>query len=318
MLNPDIFLMQEDASLLVQAFNTLGLALKTADDRQNVLINAGIHLTFRSKLNLDVSPQIFANKLVANCRDYHTSMYHTGYHPMISLLEYLLQVYELEDRDKSLFTRLVKQGRNNFKALAARSAVGRIESPLGTSIGTGVLVDKQHLLTCHHVFERIFEQGQKLAWVRFGYKVGQYGAEAGELFKLDIEDFVHCATPSEQAFDYELVRIIDRPELQPATLSHDIPCPTQHVRLIHHPRGEPVQISNCGQIVLVDPQFIQHNVETDYGSSGAPIFDLDWNVIGLHRGTLRLSRPSPSGVTEGVSISSIWNDIEPHLRLPIT
>jgi hypothetical protein len=317
-MNPDIFLTQEDIPLLVQALNTFAQEITTAEDRQNVLINAGIYLSFRSKVNSNVSSHVFATKLVASFREYRNSINQPGYHPMINLLEYLLQSYEWEDQDRNLFKHLITRGQDNFKGLAARSVVGRIESPPGTAAGTGVLVGKQLLLTSHHVFERILEQGQERAWVRFGYKTGRYGVETGWLCELDIKNIVRSVMPVNHLFDYELVKIIDGPELQPATLSHHIPCPTQPVRLIHHPRGEAVQISDPGQILLVDPEFIQHNIQTDYGSSGAPIFDLDWRVLALHRGTLCLSRPTPPGITEGVPIFSIWPTIEPHVHLSTT
>ncbi|HVB25528.1 MAG TPA: trypsin-like peptidase domain-containing protein [Ktedonobacteraceae bacterium] len=317
-MNPDIFLTQEEIPLLVQALNTFVLDTTIAEERQNMLINAGIHLSFRSKMNSSVSSLVFATKLVASFREYRVSIYQPGYHPMISLLEYLLQTYEWEDQDRNLFRRLIKRGQDNFKGLAARSTVGRIESPPGTAAGTGVMVGKQLLLTSHHVFKRIFEQGQERVWVRFGYKTGRYGVEIGELFELDIKNIVRSILPTDHPLDYELVKIIDGPNLQSATLSHHIPCPTQPVRLIHHPRGEAIQISEPGEILLVDTEFIQHNIQTDYGSSGAPIFDLDWRIVALHRGTLCLSRPTPAGITEGVPISSIWKAIEPQIRLSTT
>src|SRR5438128_716485 len=101
MINPDIFFTQEEVPSLVQALNTLAIEANTADDRQNMLVNSGVHLALRSKLHLGVSPQIFANKLVACFREYRVSMYQPRYHPLISLLEYLLQICELDDQDRT-------------------------------------------------------------------------------------------------------------------------------------------------------------------------------------------------------------------------
>jgi hypothetical protein len=237
---------------------------------------------------------------------------------MVSLLDYLLGVYELEDQDRNLFKRLVAQGHNNFSRLAACSAVGRIESPLGTGIATGVLVDRQLLLTCYHMFKRIFEDGQEQAWVRFGYKTGRYGIETGEAFELDIKNIVCTVQSVDQGLDYALVRIFGKPEFCPAFLSKNIPRPTQCIRMIHHPRGESVQISDVGQIIQVDRESIKYNIEASYGSSGSPIFDLDWHVVALHQGIPTLNHPSPPGVAEGIPISSIWNDIKPHLHLSVS
>src|ERR1700680_2754495 len=132
--------------------------------------------------------------------------------------------------------------------LAAHSAVGRIESPPGTPWSTGVLVDRQLLLTCKHVFARILDCGLDHAWVRFGYKPGKYGVEAGDVFELDLKSIIN----HNAQFDYALVRILGEPEFCIASLSNTWLKTQQSVRIIHHPRGEPAQISGVGQIVNVD------------------------------------------------------------------
>lgn len=310
-MDPDTFLAQDDVHLLVQALNTFALEVDDANDRKDALVNAGIHLAFRSKLIYGSSPHLFANKLVANFREYRVSNHQPAYHPLVSLLNYLLSVHELEDQNRNLFKRLVKQGQDNFDGQTARSAVGRIESPPGTAMGTGVLVDKQLLLTCKHIFERIFAHGLNHAWVRFGYKTGKYGIELGDVFELDIKGLDKQDTQSDGAYDYTSVRIIGNPEYRAAHLSNNLPNTTQNVRLVHHPRGEPVQISTIGQVVQVDKEYIKHDIQTDYGSSGAPIFDLNWRVVAIHRGNLSLSGAYVPGLTEGIPIYSIWNTIKP-------
>ncbi len=202
----------------------------------------------------------------------------------------------------------------DIHGLAAHNAVGRIESPPGTARGTCVLVDRQLLLTCKHVFERILDCGLDHAWVRFGYKTGNYGVEPGDVFELDLKAIINYNAQS----DYALMRIWGEPEFCTASLSNAWLKSKQSVRIIHHPRGEPAQISDVGQIVNVDKEYIQHNIKTDFGSSGAPIFDLNWRVVAIHRGRLSLSRSYAPGVTEGVPIYSIWKDIKSHLSTFLT
>ena len=203
---------------------------------------------------------------------------------------------------------------DDVQGLAARSAVGRIESPRGTAWGTGVLVDRQLLLTCKHVVERISGWGLDCAWVRFGYKTGKE-VESGDVFELDLKTIVTSNAQPDHSLDYALVSIFSEPEYPTAPLFNGWLYRKQSVRIVHHPRGEPAQISEVGQIVDVGKEYIQHNIKTDYGSSGAPIFDLNWHVVAIHRGNLSLSRSYAPGVTEGIPIYSIWNDIKPHLSV---
>ena len=308
-MDPNVFLTQTDVPLLIQALTTLALDVAAADSRKDLLVNAGISLNWRSKLTFDSSASLFANKLVAHFREYRVSEEQSITHPMIQLLEYLLHTYELEEQDKNLFTRLVKQGQENFGGLVARRSVGRIESPQGTAFGTGVLIGQQLLLTCQHVFERIRESGQDQAWVRLGYKMGKYGVEMGRVFELEINNLV--SQKSEP--DYALVRVIGKPDCPVAPLFTTLPTAMQDVRLIHHPRGWPVQISEIGQIMSTDKGSLHHTIQTEYGSSGGAIVDLHWRLVAIHRGTPLHHHPPAPSVTEGVPLYSIWNDLKPHL-----
>jgi trypsin-like peptidase/effector-associated domain 8 (EAD8)-containing protein len=290
-MNPNAFIAQEDVHLLVQTLTTLALEINAADSRKDLLINAGINVDWRSKLIFTESAYLFANKLVAHFREFCVSEEQPTYHPMVKLLEYLLQTYALEEQDKHLLTRLVKQGQDNFGGLMARRTIGRIESPPGTAFATGVLIGKQLLLTCEHVFERIRESGQDRAWVRFGYKMGKYGVEIGRVFELEMTNLVsHKSEP-----DYALVRVIGMLNGPIAPVFTGLPSAMQDVRLIHHPGGTPAQISEIGQIVSADKGYLQHTIQTEYGSSGGGIFDLRWCLIAIHRGPLfiLLSRLAP-------------------------
>lgn len=212
-------------------------------------------------------------------------------------------------------TQGIFSAQNDAHEMAACSAVGRIESPPGTARGTGLLVGRQLLLTCKHVVERIFYAGLDRLWVRFSYKTGEYGVESGDVFELDLKHMIADNAHPIHALDYTLVRIIGEPPYAHASLSHGRLNRTQRVRIVHHPRGEPAQISDVGQITDVAKEYIQHNIRTDFGSSGAPIFDLEWHVVAIHRGKLRFSRSYPPGVTEGIPMYSIWNNLNSHLSM---
>ena len=312
-MNPDIFFMQEDGCLLLQALNTFALDIIIPEDRRDVLVNAGIQRAFYSKLNLSANAYLFANSLIAQFMTYRVSKLQPYYHPMVKLLEYLLYVHDLEDLDRALFQKLIKQGRENFNARVARSTVGRIEAPIGTAKGTGVLVGQQYLLTCRHIVEHIVDDKEDRAWICFGYETGTYRVEAGETLELDIKNVVSQGPVSDHTQDYALIRIVSKSEMQPVSLDSGYPHISQKICLIHHPRGEPLQISEIGEVVQLDDEVIKHNIEVDYGSSGGPIFNQDWHVIAIHRGYSSSNSASEPDIAEAVPLYHIWKNIEPYL-----
>jgi hypothetical protein len=273
------------------------------------LEGAGVDIALLANLRLDTQPNRFAQALVAAFKNYRVSSQRWDYHPMVSLLQYLLAVppYELADQDAALFTQLVERGEENCKALAARSAVGRIESPKGTGIGTGVLIGKNLLLTCDHIFSK---SQAKQAWMHFNYTSGSYALDS-DVFELDLD----TATRSSQ-LDYALVRVKGEPKQRTANLIDAILDSNQEIRLIHHPQGQYIVISGLGQIVQVGEDYIDHNVSTDEGSSGAPIFNRDWQLVAIHRGNLGIGRAGRSlepGTTSGVPLRAFWKNIQTQL-----
>ncbi|MEH2270533.1 MAG: trypsin-like peptidase domain-containing protein [Nostoc sp.] len=305
-MKPEIFLEQRDVTPLIMALNNFALKVNVASDRQNFLESAGVDYAFLSNLRFDTQSHVFAQSLVSAFKSYQISHKNFNDHPLVSVLESLrnlASIYGLKDQDVELYTRLVEKGQENFKALAACNTVGRIESPIGKAIGTGVLITKNFLLTCNHIFSK--SQVQK-AWVRFGYKDGSDESEK-DIFKLDF-----ISNNSQR--DYALLKI--NPQTQQKSIfinETSILDSGQDVRIIHHPQGNPVIISDFGQITQVGEDYIDHNVKTDDGSSGAPIFNRQWELIAIHQGNPGIGRTVIPGSTGGIPIRAIWNQISPHL-----
>ncbi len=309
-INPELFLDQRDVVPLTLALTQLVIKINEASDRQEVLESAGIDIALLSNLKLGATPTKFAPALVAAFKSYRISNQRLDYHPMVSLLKYLCDlapIYGLGDQDVALFTRLTEQGQENLKALTARNAVGRIESPKGQGIGTGILIGKNLLLTCNHIFSK---SQAKQAWVRFNYTSGSYCLDS-DIFELDLD----TATRFSQ-LDYALVRVKGEPKQRTANLIDAILDSNQEIRLIHHPQGQYVVISGLGQIVQVGDDYIDHNINTDEGSSGAPIFNRDWQLVAIHRGNLGIGRAGRSlepGTTSGVPLRAFWKTIQTQL-----
>lgn len=304
-MNPDIFLEPSDVTPLIKALIPVFTTTNGASERHSLLENADIDSAFIGNLKLDAPPIFFTSTLVAKLKTYKVSHQKNNYHPALNLLEHLVglaEFYGLSDEGLRICDRLIKQGQENFKALTVRNAVGRIESPQNTGIGTGVLIAQNLLLTCNHIFT--ITRVEK-AWVTFGYKSDSYSRQ--DIFELDL-DFVSY----HNQLDFALIRLQPNPSLKPIRPVNVGLDSGQKIRLIHHPMGLPVVISGLGEIVQVGQEYIDHNLNTDKGSSGAPIFNDAWELVAIHRGNPGVGRPT-KGTMEGKPISAIWDSIANHL-----
>ncbi len=314
-MNLESFLDQKDVLPLLGSLTRWSKRVNTVEDRHNILESANIHDALFNHLRFDTNAQQFANALIAEFKKYPFSFQKPNYHPMVNLLKHLCDctsagIDELPDQDFELFQQLVDRGQNKLKALAARNAVGCIESPKKKGIGTGVLVGKDLLLTCNHVFTK--SQVQK-AWVRFNYFKDNYLADSDvSVFELDLD-----LVSYDNQLDYSLVRIKGQPR-QTIVKSVDTFLNTgDEIRIMHHPKGKPMVISELGRIIEAEEDYLDHSVYTEHGSSGAPIFNRDWELIAIHRGELGSSHPAGSrrspNVTSGTPIRSFWNKIKGEL-----
>ena len=208
-------------------------------------------------------------------------------------------------------------GEPNFKALwwlnealKASKPVARVKLPGGAA--TGFLIGTDVFMTNNHVFEDKTDAAN--AVLQFNYQLRTDGSPAGrDEWKCDPEDMFKT-NPS---LDYSIVRVQKKNGKNAGdvwgclNLRHGTSVvQNQRVNIIQHPQGRFKEIAfRDNQIKVVDDQYIQYLTDTDYGTSGSPVFD-DWfNVVALHNQRVRdPNNPYRYHRNQGYRIDTILSD----------
>jgi hypothetical protein len=207
--------------------------------------------------------------------------------------------------------------------------IARIESKFRQACGSGVLVrgsrihhslgESWLLLTCNHVLSRNGEDPDSLrpedAMVTFQ---GHMDPDRGPFGVVN----VLCSSPRNQ-LDATLAVVSSVPRQVPEyEVSEQPPDRDRRNRIyaIGHPLGGELSLSIADNQFLdfLEPR-IHYRTPTDRGSSGSPLFDDQWNLIGLHHaGSDRLRRLTGDGfyqANEGIWIHSIISAFRRQLGL---
>ncbi|WP_240803634.1 endonuclease [Streptomyces sp. A0592] len=172
--------------------------------------------------------------------------------------------------------------------LAARS-IGRItvRSPGSSHHGTGFLVSPSLLMTNNHVLGSAEEAAAGV--IEFNFQSGLDGQPlVPVVFPLDPQSFfiTHrdldftVVAVSGRSRDGQALATFGRLPLKEAQGKAVI---GELVNIIQHPNGEPKQLAlRDNQIVDVLDDFVHYSADTAPGSSGAPVFNDQWEVVALH------------------------------------
>lgn len=176
------------------------------------------------------------------------------------------------------------------KGLQAARAVGRVvampaRQPI-TPEGTGVLISPRLLLTNHHVVPDA-EHAASMG-VQLGYEYDDEGGErqcttvplAPEILFLTVPasvlDFTVVALPEEFAEGNGYVPLIEEGG---KVLKAEV------LNVIHHPGGDRKRVSiRDNRLVSQDEKWLRYTSDTRHGSSGAPVFNDQWEMVALHHG----------------------------------
>ena len=187
----------------------------------------------------------------------------------------------------------------------AIEGVCKIIDPYSRSSGSGFLLPGGYIMTNHHVISSdLVAEGIK---VMFNYqeKDGEIGQTLSKT--LDVQSPYYLNSELDVAI-FKLNNT-DGIEHDGFTLeTNPLPKEGQPVTILQHPQGRPKELtigSFCGEEGID----ISYNASTDSGSSGSPVFNQQWQIIGLHYGA-----HGQKAINKGVKISAILDKMDPSIR----
>lgn len=194
------------------------------------------------------------------------------------------------------------------KGLERSQAVGLV-----SNIGTGWLIAKNLIMTNWHVLRRAeWAVGKS---VFFNFEQNEDGSvRATTKCPLEPDKFFY----SNEILDFAVVAVANNPGNDfgfidirtPGSLNTD-----SRINIIQHPGAgmKKIAIRENG-LKHYDDQILQYWTDTEHGSSGSPLFDDRWEIVGLHfRYDSALSPgQSPIIYNEGHNIQVILSDLLTH------
>lgn len=178
------------------------------------------------------------------------------------------------------------------RGLDASRSVCRVELANGSS-GSGFLIKGNLLITNNHVLKD--PAAARTARAQFNYQKSPEGLdEPVTVYDLDPDQVFHTSkVEDEGGDDWTVVKVKPHPEKgNPADNEGTLPLVQQpdgtpkqgdEVIIIQHPGGGQKQIAlSHNLIVYADQKRLQYMTDTLEGSSGSPVFNTNWQVVGLH------------------------------------
>ncbi len=193
-------------------------------------------------------------------------------------------------------------------ALEASKAVVRIATPKGA--GTGFMIAPDLLMTNNHVINSQ-EVGEKSNF-SYNYQLDINGKECPTQIIGALPD---GAFYTNKELDYTVITLKEVPDFgKPLIFKSKLMRRDDRVAIIQHPGGHLKKISIQNNFVAyADNQVLQYTTSTEPGSSGSPVFDDDFQVVGIHHSGGMLVEPNTQQRylrNAGTSAIALLNDLQ--------
>jgi S1-C subfamily serine protease len=141
-----------------------------------------------------------------------------------------------------------------------------------------VLVTNNHVLAAHP------ETDNTLSLEQAQVELQALTMEGASQASIPVNEVVWSSRPDE--LDATVVQVVEPTgEVDPCPITPFRPRldGKQRVYVVGHPEGRELSYSIDDNVLLdYDDRFIHYRAPTEPGSSGSPVFNRDWEVIGLH------------------------------------
>lgn len=194
-----------------------------------------------------------------------------------------------------------------FLAAGAERARAVCRVRTSTSWGTGFLIGHGVLMTNNHVLGSIAEAS--VSYAEFGFEDGAESTKVallpGDLFITDPElDFTIVACETTGIEEHPTIPL----RRDPAMVAIG-----ERVSIVQHPRARPKEIAlHDNKVVAVKDLVVHYRTDTEPGSSGSPVFNVDWELVALHHAGWK--DDAGAATNEGVRIATIVNRLLRHHR----
>lgn len=172
--------------------------------------------------------------------------------------------------------------------------------------GSGFITEDDYVYTNYHVFiyptheEKLGRKATKEelksaienAQIEFGFETVDGEGKLENIYTFDADDFEFSHYND---LDYVKVKVKGNPSAIWGSLSIDITAPIEvgaKVPIIQHPRGTyqkvVLEANTIKGYYANDSRKILYSTDTEGGSSGSPVFNMNWKVIALHHAGMRI------------------------------
>ncbi|WP_194724679.1 DNA/RNA non-specific endonuclease [Noviherbaspirillum malthae] len=211
------------------------------------------------------------------------------------------------------------------KGVKVRRAIAYVEAigPRVSKTGSGFMISPTLFMTCRHVIPDVdTARGTQITFDRELDETGR--PRAMTTYLLDPDRFALFSP--ENDLDYALIAVGERNAgnadlaefgFTPISMSPDRHVIGMNVNIIQHPNGLPKLIAVRNNLLTYRTNnTLLYETDTDEGSSGAAVYNDDWEVVALHHwGEPYRAKVDENGsviplVNEGIRISAIYQDLE--------